>query len=506
MNIEETQKQKKEGQIGRDNSIYVGDIPIKTTESDLFQLFSKVGQIYTVVIPRKEASIVESKCYAYVTFFDESSVPLAIETFNFYELNGSEIRVMPLDKNSVVNNKGNIVIKNLPKDMDNHTLKETFLIFGEILSCKVQKNSLGECTGVGYIHYRNPKVAELAIEMINKIVLDGKRLAAIQCIPKHKREKKKEDQENTFTNVYVKNIPKEIEDEGEIKAVLEQYGELTSFLAPRTPTGELKRFAFANYKTHEMAQAAIDALHDKPFPSSLESDVTFYVQRAKSKAERVEELTEMFSNMSLEHENKRNIYITNLPGELDEEDALRYFEQFGKIMSNRFGTDVRNNRSYGYIFYETSEAAAAAVEKANKSDYHGQPLDVTFFKSKKTRDLEKVSTSIYNNAYGGAANKGKKKVPPATQDSASATGYELYTLILSLAPNYTEKIAQAGFKNEEEFAKKITGMILELEAEEVKRAAVLGNVLSNYVEESLEQIIMHRRKDKAEKDEAIAIE
>ncbi|KAI5191612.1 polyadenylate-binding protein [Nematocida minor] len=545
MNIEDAQKEKKEGQIGRHNSIYVGDLPTTVNESELYQMFSKVGQVYTIIIPRKEASVVKNKCYAYVTFFDESSVPLAIESFNFYDFNGTEIRVMPLDKESVSGNReGNIVIKNLPKETDNQTLYDTFIIFGNIVSCKVQKNSLGECSGIGYIQYKDPKVAELAINMINKITLQGKKLAAIQCIPNDQREKKKEDIEKIFTNVYVKNFPKETAEE-EIREVLQQYGELTSFLAPQTDSGELKGYVFANYKTHEMAEEAIKNLHDKPFPSlsraeskksgkesriDLKSigdavDATasgeisgegkesahipkLYVQRAKPKNERVVEMTEQFAHSSQDQgAYRRNVYVTNLPGTVDEKEVIKHFEQFGKIVTHKIGTDVKNNRSYAYICYEEAEKAAKAVEQSGKTEFGGQVLDVTFFKSKKTREMEKVAINMYNNAYSSAAGagKGKKKAAAAPQDNANATGYELYTLILSLAPNYTEKIALAGFRNEEEFAKKITGMILELEAEEVKRAAVLGNVLSNYVEESLEEIISHRKKED-NTEEAVAIE
>lgn len=507
MNIEDTQKEKKEEHIGngKQNSIYVGDLPTCTSESDLFQIFSKIGEIYTIVIPRKEQMIAKNKCYAYVTFLDESSVPLAIEAFNFYSLNGAQIRVMPLNKEIVSRNKeGNIVIKNLPKETENHTLHDTFAMFGEIDSAKVERNCQGECSGVGYIQYRDPKVAEIAINMINKITLQGKKLSAVQCIPNERREKKKEDIEKIFTNIYVKNFPKNETEEG-LKKVLGEYGELVSFLAPKTPKGDLKGFAFANYLTHEMAEKAIAALHDKPYPAEEEaSGINFYVQRAKPKTERVEELTEQFAHSTQDKEHRRNVYITNLPGSLDEDELIKHFSQFGRIVTHKAGTDVKNNRSYAYVCYETPEEAACAVEKGKKIEFAGQVPEVAFFKSKKARELEKVAIGMYNNAYGGSE-KTKKKAPGKQQDNASASGYELYTLILSLAPNYTEKIACAGFSNEEEFAKKITGMILELGPEEVKKAAVLGNVLSNYVEESLEEIIVHRKKSETE-EEAGAIE
>lgn len=507
MNIEDGKKEKKEEQIGggKQNSIYVGDLPACTSESDLFQIFSKIGEIYTIVIPRKEQLITKNKCYAYVTFFNEASVPLAIETFNFYTLNGSQIRVMPLDKEIVSRNReGNIIIKNLPKETENHTLHDTFAMFGEIDSAKVERNGQGECSGIGYIQYRDPKVAEIAIKMINKITLQGKKLSAVQCIPNDKREKKKEDIEKIFTNVYVKNFPKTETEEG-LKGILEQFGELVSFLAPKTQTGELKGFAFANYKEHAMAEAAVTSLHDKPYPREDMKDpaINLYVQRAKPKTERVEELAEQFAHTTQEQEHRKNIYVTNLPGSTDEPALLRHFGQFGKIVAHKTGTDSKNNRSYAYICYESPDEALSAVEQGRKIEFLGQVPEVAFFKSKKARDLEKVTMGMYNNSYSSTD---KKKKPSAKQDSTNTSGYELYTLILSLAPNYTEKISCAGFANEEEFAKKITGMILELGPEEVKKAAVLGNVLSNYVEESLEEIIMHRKKTRRQEESTADIE
>ncbi|KAI5184529.1 polyadenylate-binding protein [Nematocida homosporus] len=483
MHTEET-KEKRDTPIGANNSIYVGDLPNNITESDLFQLFSSVGQIFTINIPRKEST--KARVYAYVTFFDSSSVSQAIENFNFYSVHGCQIRVMPLNKEIVVGNRdANVVVKNLPTTTDNQSLYDTFSRFGKISSCKVQQNAAGECTGAGFIQFQDPKVAAIAIEMINKLSIGDKRLVAVKCIPSDQRRSKKEEINKVFTNVYVKGFPKEVE-ESDLRQVLEQYGELTSFLAPRTESGEMRGFVFANYAEHSSAVAAIAGLHGQNYPGT---DNVLYIQRAKPKNEREEELAEKYAGL-MESAVNRNVYVTNLSPEVTDESLLAHLAVYGPIVSHKLGRDEKNARAYAYVCFESKEAAAAAVKGANGTELGGRVLDVTFFKSKRTREMEKTMAaySAYSNGY---VHKGKRK-------SESTTGYELYTLILSLAPSYTEKIAQAGFSSDEEFAKKITGMILELGPEEVKRASVLGNVLSHYVEESLEEIIMHRRQETLE--------
>ncbi|OAG29264.1 polyadenylate-binding protein [Nematocida displodere] len=500
MKVEEMNRQEtSEGKLGVDNSIYVGDLPMTVTEADLYQMFSALGGIYHINVRREPVGTGKGKCYAYITFFDPSTVKQAIDNFNFYEINGSQIRVMRLNKELVKGRKeGNVVIKNLPKETDNQALCDTFSVFGDILSCKVQKNASGECTGVGFIQFEDSAVAQVAIDIINQTVIKDKKLVAVQCIPNEQRVNKKEEINKIFTNVYIKHFPADVTDE-ELKGELEKVGELTSFYMARKPDGQSKGVAFANYVSHSSAVAAIEALHDKPFPgrAASESEPLFYIQRAQLKNEREEELATKFCSAAGDFEQRRNIYITNLPGVVAEAEVLEYFKRFGSITTHKIGTDEKNNRSYAYICYEKREQASSAVEGGNGAEFQGQALSVTFFKTKKVREYEKAS-QMYNSYTGGgySAPRGKKKAVP--QDGGDM-GYAIYTLILSLAPNYPEKIAQAGFKTDEAFARKITGMILELDEAEVKKAVSLGNVLSQYVEASLDELLTCEDEAKEEK-------
>lgn len=58
--------------------------------------------------------------YAYVNFLDVKSAELAISTLNYKKLHGKEIRVMwsQRDPQSRILSKGNVFVKNLPKDKE----------------------------------------------------------------------------------------------------------------------------------------------------------------------------------------------------------------------------------------------------------------------------------------------------------------------------------------------------------------------------------------------------
>lgn len=482
-------------QLTSSNAIYVGDLSYLATEAELYQMFSTVGQIFSLNIVRKNAAIGKNNCYAYITFFDPGSVNLAIENFNFCKLHGSQIRVMPLDKGLVKErSEANIVVKNLPEDTDNQMLNDTFSIFGAIVSCKVQTNANGECTGVGFIQFEDVGKANLALKMINQTTMKDRKLVATKCIPSDQRVSKKHEIHHIFTNVYIKNFPLALREE-QLRRMFEEVGPLTSFYFPVRDNGEAKGYAFANFSSHKDAVRAIEELHGARLPAEQfgEADEPLYVQRAQAKAEREEELSAKFAGFSGDQSpQKRNLYVTNLPHGIGEEEARRFFSNFGKILSVRVATDDKKSmlKAYAYVCFATPEEAASAVEKTQDAEIDGQKIQVSFFKNKRQRELEKISQMYNYTPYSyGTGQRSRKK--EHVQD-ISELGYELYNLILSLAPNYTEKIAEAGFETDEEFASKITGVLLDLGEEEIKKAILLGNVLSQYVEGTLNEIISHR--------------
>ena len=144
----------------------------------------------------------------------------------------------------------NIFIKNLAKDIDNKALFDTFSDYGKILSCKVATNRDGESRGYGFIHFDTKEAAENAIAKIDQKSIEGKVVTV--CHFQAKKDRPARSTAEIFTNVYVKNIAKDVK-EPALQATAETFGAITSMRIMLNQDGTSKGFAFINYESHENA-------------------------------------------------------------------------------------------------------------------------------------------------------------------------------------------------------------------------------------------------------------
>src|SRR5947207_2272112 len=72
--------------------IYVGNLSFQTTEADLNQMFSEVGQVESVqIITDRDTG--RSKGFGFVEMSDDAAATKAIERFNGKEVNGRALTV-----------------------------------------------------------------------------------------------------------------------------------------------------------------------------------------------------------------------------------------------------------------------------------------------------------------------------------------------------------------------------------------------------------------------------
>jgi len=309
------------------------------TEAMLFELFSSVGQVASIRVCR-DAVTRRSLGYAYVNYNNSEDGEKALEELNYTLIKGKPCRIMWSQRDPALRKtgQGNVFIKNLDTAIDNKALHDTFAAFGNILSCKVAQDEMGNSKGYGFVHYETAEAANAAIKHVNGMLLNEKKVYVGHHIPKKERMSKFEEMKANFTNIYVKNVDNDVTEE-EFRDLFEKYGQITSAsLAVDNETGKHRGFGFVNYAKHEDAAKAVDELHDSDLKGQK-----LYVGRAQKKHEREEELRKQYEAARLEKQNKYqgvNLYVKNLGDDIDDEKLREMFAPYGTITSAKIMRDT----------------------------------------------------------------------------------------------------------------------------------------------------------------------
>lgn len=86
--------------------------------------------------------------------------------------------------------------------------------------------------------------------------------------------------------------------------------------------------------------------------------------------------------------NKKKIYVGNLPYEVRDNDLKELVAEYGPVSEATVIMDRRTDRSkgFGFVEFETEEAAAAAVEALDGHELDGRALKVNLARPKQPRE------------------------------------------------------------------------------------------------------------------------
>uniref|UniRef100_A0A0K3CFG2 Polyadenylate-binding protein n=1 Tax=Rhodotorula toruloides TaxID=5286 RepID=A0A0K3CFG2_RHOTO len=365
-------------------SLYIGELDPTVTEAMLYEIFSMIGPVASIRVCR-DAVTRRSLGYAYVNYLNSADGERALEQLNYSSIKGRPCRIMwsQRDPSLRKNGAGNIFIKNLDENIDNKALHDTFAAFGNILSCKVAVDGQGNSLGYGFVHYDTPEAARAAIEGVNGMLLNDKVVYVGIHIPKRERQAKIDEIRAHFTNLYIKNVPLEV-DEAEFRGLFEPFGKVTSAVITKDAEGNSKGFGFVNYERHEDAAKAVDALHDKDYKGQ-----NLYVARAQRKSEREEELKKSYEQKKYEANLKYqgvNLYVKNLDDDIDEEKLRAEFEPYGQITSCKIMSDDKGaSKGFGFVCFSAPDEATKALTELNGKMLGTKPLYVALAQRKDVR-------------------------------------------------------------------------------------------------------------------------
>jgi len=381
-------------------SLYVGDLHQDCTEAMLFEKFSTAGPVLSIRVCRDMITR-RSLGYAYVNFQQPADAERALDTMNFDIMKGRPIRIMWSQRDPSLRKSGvgNVFIKNLDKSIDNKAMYDTFSAFGNILSCKVatySTNSYGRGTGdepgsskgYGFVHFETEESARNAIQKVNGMLLNGKKVYVGKFIPRAEREKELGEKAKRYTNVYVKNFGDDLDDEKMLE-LFSQYGKINSHRVMVNEEGKSKGFGFVAFDEPESAEKAVDDMNGKEINGKQ-----IYVGRAQKRGERQAELKKKFEMMKIERMNRYqgvNLYIKNLDDTIDDERLRKEFSPYGTITSAKVMTDDGRSKGFGFVCFSSPEEATRAVTEMNGRILVSKPLYVALAQRREDRKAHLAS-------------------------------------------------------------------------------------------------------------------
>ena len=124
-------------------------------------------------------------------------------------------------------------------------------------------------------------------------------------------------------------------------------------------------------------------------------------------------------------ENKKKLYVGNLPWSLGEEEIRGLFEPFGEIVEVKLITEPNTGRSKGFAFVEYAEeaSAVAAIEGMNEHEVDGRNLFVKVARPKQPRREFGGGGYRGGNRGGYGGNRGNDRGFSQDNDRRGGGGY-----------------------------------------------------------------------------------
>lgn len=399
-------------------SLYVGDLHVDVTEAMLYEKFSQAGPVLSIRVCR-DVITRRSLSYAYVNFQQPADAERALDTMNYDPIKGRPIRIMWSQRDPSLRKSGvgNIFIKNLDKSIDHKALYDTFSAFGNILSCKVS------CTenvskGYGFVHFETEEAAQRAIEKVNGMLLNDKKVYVGKFLSRAERQRKLGERAKMFTNVYIKNFGDKL-DEAKLTKMFEEYGTVKSVAVMKDSNGVSKGFGFVAMENHNEAQLAVDGLNGKDVDGTGE----LYVGRAQKKQERAAELRNQFEAQKQERIQKFqgvNLYVKNLDDTVDDDKLREAFTQYGTITSAKIMSDGDKSKGFGFVCFSSPEEATKAVTEMNGRIVGSKPLYVALAQRRDERKAHLTAQYMQrmNNTMGVRMATPNQVINPQFQTAA----------------------------------------------------------------------------------------
>ncbi|CAG7683803.1 unnamed protein product [Allacma fusca] len=171
--------------------------------------------------------------------------------------------------------------------------------------------------------------------------------------------------------VYIGSISFELR-EDTIRQAFAPFGPIKTINMSWDPVAQKhKGFAFVEYDLPEAAQLALEQMNGVMIGGRN-------IKCGRDTRIKFSHMDQVIDDLMEEAKAYHRIYVASIHPDLTEEDIKSVFEAFGKIKACKLapGPSPGKHRGYGFIEYDTAEAAAESITSMNLFDLGGQYLRV----------------------------------------------------------------------------------------------------------------------------------
>lgn len=181
-------------------------------------------------------------------------------------------------------------------------------------------------------------------------------------------------------NIFIKNLDKSI-DNKVMYDTFSTFGNILSCKVAQDEEGKSRGYGFVHFETEEAANNAIAKVN-----GMLLNDKQVFVGRFVPRKEREKQMGERAKKFT-------NVFVKNFGEEIqDDEKLMEMFKEFGDIVSaivaKDDGGDATKSKGFGFVAFETAEAAEKAVDAMNGKEIGGRQLYVGRAQKKAERQAE----------------------------------------------------------------------------------------------------------------------
>ncbi|KRX41622.1 ELAV-like protein 2 [Trichinella murrelli] len=304
-------------------------------------------------------------------------------------LDDSQMTDVPMKEellNDSIDRKTNLIVNYLPQSMTTEEFRMLFDSIGEVETAKLVRDKVtGQSLGYGFINYVNPESAAKAIERLNGLGLQSKKMKVSYARPSSESIK--------GANLYISGLP-DAYTVKELEELFSPFGRIiTSRILVDNATGISKGVGFVRYDKKGEADAAIAKLNSTIPPGGTEPIVVKFANSPSSSNHRAAihvaqaaqaalaaqvplafwnaagSLLSAAAAMAPQNSSATgfSIFVYNLAPEVEESKLWQLFGPFGAVLNVKVIRDMQTNKckGYGFVTMTNYDEALAAISSLN---------------------------------------------------------------------------------------------------------------------------------------------